>query len=271
MSRSELASVLESLAEIPGLDFSDYRETHVARALQMRMAARGITSARAYRDLVADDAAERERLLSALLVPVTSLFRDREVFDALCDLVHARTAGVRSPTPFRAWAIGVASGEEAWSLAAVLAHACERGVGYEILATDADLASLAAAGRGQYPVSIEAVPARYRRFFETRDTGDLAAKQSLRPHVSFACHDIVGTTIAPPEALIAAFGLVLLRNVLIYYDRRLQETVLARIGSVLDAGGLLVLGHVETLPGDLAGDFEPHPAVDPRLRIFRRR
>jgi chemotaxis methyl-accepting protein methylase len=81
----------------------------------------------------------------------------------------------------------------------------------------------------------------------------------------------MGPSIAPPEAVVASFNLVSLRNVLIYFDRRLQQKALERVRSVLDPGGALLLGSVETLLPAVSDSFEPWPGTDPRLHLYRRK
>jgi two-component system CheB/CheR fusion protein len=194
------------------------------------------------------------------------------VLPRLFDLVSAAdcTAGAR---PLRVWAVGVATGEEAWSVAMLLAEAAGPGPAgrFEVLASDVDDSSLAVARHGRYPErAVAAIPSPLRaRYLEAAGAAwDVAG--ALRPYVRFAEHDLVGRVLAPREAVVASFALVLVRNVLIYFDRRLQHKALERLAAVLEPGGALVLGDAETLPAAFVGRFAPFPGVDRRLRIYRR-
>jgi chemotaxis methyl-accepting protein methylase len=142
---------------------------------------------------------------------------------------------------------------------------------FEVLASDIDGSSLEVARHGHYPAeAAAAIPAGLRaRFVEhagrwCRITGE------LRHHVRFAQHDLMGRVLSPREAVVASFALVLVRNVLIYFDRRLQDKALDRLAAVLEPGGALVLGDAESLPPTFADRFSPFPDVDRRLRIYRR-
>ena len=114
------------------------------------------------------------------------------------------------------------------------------------------------------------MPERYRRryFHQTAD-GGLTIAPRLRSSVRFAYHDLMGQTLAPAEAVIAAFDLVFVRNVLIYFDRRLQQKALERIAATLEPGAVLVMGPVETVPAALSDRFSVFPAVAPETRSYR--
>lgn len=232
-------------------------------------------SIESYRDRLLNDENELSVLLESLFVPVTEFFRDRAVFDDLASHVLPSFVWTRPPQwTLRTWCIGCATGEEAWSMAMLLEEG--RDVfgfsNYEVLATDLHEASLAFARRGVYPSPLlSSTPERMRQmFFESMRDG-LSVRPSLRSRVTFERHDILGHTIAPGAAVIASFDIVLLRNVLIYFDRRLQLKVLERITSTLDVDGILVLGAVETLPNELSQQFEFFPGTSPKERIFRKR
>jgi two-component system CheB/CheR fusion protein len=272
--------ILSLLAGRLGVDFRDYRAETLDRGLRGRLEALGLDSLQAYRRRLQDDPEEEDQLLRALVVPFTAFFRDPRVFEALegavlprlYDLVAAAdcAAGAR---PVRAWAIGVASGEEAWSLAMLLARTGGPGQPgrFEVVASDVDAASLAVGRAGRYPAAAaSAVPPPLRERFLQAAGDEVTVSAELRPFVRFAEHDLVGRVLAPREAVVASFALVLVRNVLIYFDRRLQQKALERMAAVLEPGGALVLGDAETLPPTFADRFAPFPGVDRRLRIYQR-
>ena len=263
--------ILAEVALRRGIDFRDYRPDSLLRGVRARMAERGAADLEDYRRSLEDEA-EINRLIEAMVVPWSRFFRDPPVFQALAERVlPSLVFNHLERRPLRTWCVGAATGEEAWTVAMLLAEACDTpgGPSWELMATDIDRRTLAAAEAGNYPlVSVDSVPERYARRHLTIEGTRAQVAPALRSRVRFVFHDLLGPTLAPAAAIVAAFDLVLVRNVLIYFDRRLQEKALARLAAVLPAGGALVLGEVETLPDPVASAFEPFPGVDPCLRIF---
>jgi chemotaxis methyl-accepting protein methylase len=91
----------------------------------------------------------------------------------------------------------------------------------------------------------------------------------LPAHVRFVVHDLVGQRLAPPDAVLASFDLALLRNVLIYFEPRLQQKALERLAAVLEPDGVAVLGPCERVPAALDRWFRPYQGLDPMLRIYK--
>jgi chemotaxis methyl-accepting protein methylase len=269
-----LEAILAEVARRRGIDFRDYRRDSLQRGVRARMAEQGTTELDVYRRSLEDEG-EVTRLIEAMVVPWSRFFRDPAVFQALADQVlPALVLNHLERRPVRTWCVGAATGEEAWTMAMLLAEACDLpgGPSWELMATDIDRRTLAAAESGNYPVvSLDSVPERYGKRHLLAEGGRVQVAPALRSRVRFAFHDLLGHTLAPPAAIVAAFDLVLVRNVLIYFDRRLQEKALARLAAVLPAGGALVLGEVETLPEPVASRFAPFPGLDPSLRIYELR
>jgi chemotaxis methyl-accepting protein methylase len=264
ISPQELHGLLGLVAERRGVDFRDHRPDSLRRGLEARMRASGCADLAAYQRELSSDG-ELDRLLAALVVPVTSFFRDPAVFAALdTRVLPALRAAAGAPGVVRAWVVGAASGEEAWSLAMLLAQ----GGRFEVLASDVDARSIELARAASYPAAAAAaVPPALRHHLIAR--GDqLSPAPELAAQVRFCHHDLMGPLLAPREAVVASFQLISLRNVLIYFDRRLQLKALERLLSVLDPGGALLLGGVESLPDELGHALEPWPGLDPALHIF---
>ena len=281
----EVRAILDFAAEHGGIDFRDYRSQTLLRGIQDRLRATGCQSASEYLRQLAEQPDELERLIEALVVPVTAFFRDPAVFAALAAFALPKLlTQASSERPLRVWNIGVSTGEESWSIAMLidslwnpLGSSLENETGnttgapFDVLGTDIDEQALRCARRGGYPAqSIAAIPAELRARYVRQGSDASWIAPELQAHVRFASHDIMGRRIAPPEAIVASFGLVMIRNVLIYFDRRLQTKACERLVSLVEPGGILVLGPVETLPEQLALFFAPLPGVDPQLRIYQR-
>ena len=250
-----------------GFGAASYKNGCMRRRIAVRMRARGARDFGAYSRLLDVDPAEPSRLIDALTINVTSLFRNSEVWQELdrSILPHLfeRAAGRVS-----CWVAGCSSGEEAYTLAA-LCHrraASRRQNGqlglFEIVASDIDEACLVAAEYGAYPVSAfaETPPDLRTRYFSADPPHTVTTE--LQALVRFERRDLLRDP-APSAGL----QIITCRNVIIYFDRPSQEAVLRRLHDALAPGGVLVLGKVETLLGPARAMFE---VVDHRQRIFRR-
>jgi chemotaxis methyl-accepting protein methylase len=266
-----LEQILAVVADERGVDFRDYRREPILRGLRQRMEATGEVSSAGYLARLRTEQGEVERLVAALLVPWSGFFRDPPLWVALADVVLPRLIRGLAGRPLRAWCVGAATGEEAWTAAMLLADACGPGGErtFELLASDLDRRTLEHARAGRYAGSAVAdVPADYRSRFLITEPQRVSVAPALRERVRFAYHDLLGRTLAPAEAVVASFELVLVRNVLIYFDRRLQQKAIERIAGTLEPGAALVLGNVETMPLTMRERFVPFAGVHPDLRVF---
>jgi len=261
------AALTARIADRSGFRCDAYKERCLRRRIAVRMRATGTHTFEDYGALLDADGAEWERLVDALTINVTKLFRDAAAFDAAARLVVPPLWATPEPE-LRVWSAGAASGEEAYSLAALFhAYAEMRGetarLGrVRVLGTDIDRASLAAAQAGSYGESafVDTPPAMRARYFSPGYPA--AVSDELRAMVRFERRDLL---LEPPPP--GPHHLIVCRNVLIYFDRDSQERLFAQFREALAPGGFLMLGKVETLLGDSRRGFA---AVSPRERIFRR-
>jgi two-component system, chemotaxis family, CheB/CheR fusion protein len=263
--------ILGMVAERRGIDFRDYRPDTLRNRVKTRMRAAGCANLSAYHARLAREQHEIDRLVETLVVPVTEFFRDAWVFDELAERVLPVLAS--NDGVLRAWVVGAATGEEAYTLAIVLAEAAarQRGRAFEIVASDLDRRSLEIAREGTYPErALHSVPAELReRYFRPVETGWRVA-DATRGRIRFAQHDLVGPQLAPAQAIVAAFDLVLCRNVLMYFDASLRAKAVERLAAVIEPGAALVIGVAEALPDLHRRRFDRYPDVRAGSGIFRR-
>jgi two-component system CheB/CheR fusion protein len=254
-----------------GHDFFDYRRDVLQRRLAERMAQVGEADGTAYVARLAGDRAELTALVDTLLISTSRLFRDPETFAALEEMVIPRLFAAAQGRTLRAWVAGAATGEEAWTVAMLLDRAAARtAAAYEVFASDINVGALEHARTARYDqAEASTVPRDYRHYLVER-RGSVEIADALRARVTFSQHDLLGPSIAPVEAVLAQFDLVLCRNVLIYLDARLQTRLMARLVSVLPAGGVIGLGPVEQLPPGFEQALRPYPDLDRRLHLFLR-
>jgi chemotaxis protein methyltransferase CheR len=246
---------------------NNYKDRCVRRRIAVRMRARGTATYAQYADLLDSDAGEYDHLIDVLTVNVTKFFRNPNTFAAAIRHVvpDLWTRGDRIDV----WSAGTASGEEAYSLAALFYdYARTRGdldqLGrVRVVGSDIDRESLEAADRAMYlPAAFaDTAPDALDRLFP-----QLGDRRTVVPPVraitSFERRDILQD---PPQPL--SFDLIACRNVVIYLDRDTQERLLDSLYESLRPGGYLIMGHVETLFGKARRFLTP---VDLRERIYRK-
>jgi two-component system CheB/CheR fusion protein len=272
----DLESLLEYLKNTRGLDLTSYKRSSLTRRIHRRMQEVGIEDFEGYQDYLEVHPDEFEFLFNTILINVTAFFRDQDAWEFLREEVVPRIVeGKRRGEPLRAWSAGCASGEEAYSLAIMLAEAlgieeCRQRV--KIYATDIDAAALDAARQATYSAAaVKAVPKELRdRYFEL-SSGRYVFRNDLRRMVIFGRHDLL------QDAPISRLDLLVCRNTLIYFNRDAQKRIIARFHFALSDTGYLFLGKAEMLLGHMHL-FEPEhikcrvfskiPSQQPRDRMM---
>lgn len=255
------------LATAGSTDFQDYKPGTIGRRLTRRMAQRGMVELQDYLALLHADRSELIALSRELLIPVTHFFRDSHAFEALRAHVIEPLVGQRlTGHPVRVWCAGVATGEEAYSIAALLLDAFEAARKWPMLkvfATDVEQDNIDTASKGRYEAAAaaELPPAVRERYFDI-DGGALIVRPALRQCVVFARHDLLND---PP---FTRMDLVVCRNTLIYFKTDAQRRVLRRLQYALTPRGCLFLGKSESI-GELETDFQSLERSEKIWRLVR--
>ena len=240
----ELEDLLDDLLVAHGVDFTRYERACVARRVHARMLHLDVDTLTCYRARLAADAAELARLHDGLLVHVTSFFRDPDAWGHLAGAAVPRILHATLDRPqLRVWSAGCASGEEALSLAMLLAEALGPGEyarRVKIYATDRDEGVVARARRAAFSAAqLRAVPERLARKYFTRDAHGFVPASVIRRSITFGRHDLVR------DVPISRLQLIVCRNTLMYLDPPTQAKILERFSSSLETGGVLFLGGAE--------------------------
>ncbi|MEQ3625594.1 MAG: chemotaxis protein CheB [Celeribacter sp.] len=249
-----------------GHDFRHYKRATLLRRLAVRMSVLGITAPDAYLRELVSNKDEAARLFRDLLINVTSFFRDDDAFDKLRSKVLPRIIEGRGrDDELRIWVPGCSTGQEAYTIAMLVAREVERDDVHprvSIFATDIDDDALAVARRGIYPNSIiDEVPGEFLTefFISTPEGYEVSAK--LRDMVKFSSQSLIKD---PP---FSRLDLVSCRNVTIYFDSYLQDLAIHVFHYALREDGFLFLGPSES-PRIIDDCFSE---IDARQRLFRRR
>src|SRR5215813_4058923 len=239
-------ALLDYLKGTRGFDFTAYKRSSLMRRIQKRLQAIGIESYDGYQAYLETHAEEFGLLFNTILINVTSFFRDPEAWGYLTTQIVPRIAsGSRSDSAIRVWSTGCASGEEAYTLAMVLAE--ELGIEpfrrrVKIYASDVDDDALMQARHATYTAAqVEDVPPEMlSKYFERVDDRYLFHKD-IRRSIIFGRHDLV------QDAPISRVNLLVCRNTLMYFTRETQAKVLNRFHFALRNGGFLFMGRAELL------------------------
>ena len=264
-SAISLDQVLEFIKDTRGFDFTGYKRSSIERRIAKRMSEVGVEGYDEYLDFLQLHVEEFAELFNTILINVTGFFRDPRAWEYVATEVVPQLLEARgSDAPIRVWCAGAASGEEAYTVAMVLARAMgdddfrER---VKIYATDVDEHAVDQARHGAYlPRQVEDVPRdALERFFERRDQRYVFRKD-LRRSVIFGRNDLV------QDAPISRIDLLVCRNTLMYFTTEAQSQILRRFHFALNDDGVLMLGKSEMLITH-SDVFTP---VDLKLRVFRK-
>ncbi len=267
LERLEVELLLEGIFRHYGFDFRSYAYSSMRRRLWKRIRAEELASVTALQERVLHDSAVMERLLDDLSVNVTAMFRDPSFYLAMrtCVVPLLRTY------PFlRVWHAGCSTGEEVFSMAILLQ---EEGV-YErtrIYATDINETVLQKARSGIFPLErmqeytenyIHGGGTRsFSEYYTAKYDGALFNPALLR-NVVFSQHNLV------TDRSFSEFHMILCRNVLIYFDKALQNRVHSLFYESLVRFGILGLGSKETLRFSRFEDC--YEQLEPREKLYRK-
>lgn len=258
-----LGKILLLLFNQTGSDFREYKQTTIYRRIERRMAIHKIFSLAAYLELLNDQPEELNHLHQDVLISVTDFFRDSDAFLALGENFSQVINEERKE--IRVWVCGCATGQEAYSIAILLAeHLGNRlkQFNIQIFATDLDEEALATARQGRYPKSIMAnVDQSLLDKYFTYSSESWQLKNNIRDMVLFAKHNVIKD---PP---FSHLDLISCRNLLIYFNNDLQRRVLQLFHYALRNESVLFLGKSETT-GAHEQLFFP---VDRKQRLYRKR
>lgn len=259
----EFEALLNYIKHNRGFDFTGYKRPSLIRRVKKRMLSLKVESFSDYIDYLEVHPEEFVELFNTILINVTSFFRDTGAWDYITsDIIPQIVARKELNEPIRIWSAGCASGQEAYTLAMVLAEV----LGVEqfrsrvkIYATDVDEEALTQARQAIYDANeVACIPSelleKYFGFSDSRYT----FHNDLRRSVIFGRHDLV------QDAPISRIDLLVCRNALMYFNAETQSKILSRFHFALNDGGFLFLGKAEMLFA-YANRFTP---LDLKRRIF---
>ncbi|MGO4376799.1 chemotaxis protein CheB [Pseudoduganella sp. RAF19] len=265
--RHALRELLNLLQNHTGNNFTDYKMNTVLRRIERRMKLQQSESMEAYVQFLRENPSEIELLFRELLIGVTSFFRDPKVWEHLRSVtIPEMLQSHPNGAAFKAWVPACSTGEEAYSLAMVfdeaVAHVNPKAkYSLQIFATDLDPDAIDRARQGVFTRNVEEniSAERLSRYFVV-DGKSYRIRKELRNTIIFAQQNIISD---PP---FTKLDILSCRNLLIYFNPKLQEHLIPLFHYALNRNGFLVLGSADT-PGNFTDLFAAVPGSG---RIYQR-
>jgi chemotaxis protein methyltransferase CheR len=226
-----------------GISLSDSKQEMVYSRLARRLRATGIVSFATYLDMLEreSESAEWEAFTNALTTNLTSFFREEHHFPILAEHVKKKSG------PIRIWCSASSTGEEPYSIAISVCEALRTTKpNLQIVATDIDTNVLSVAARGVYNLErVEKMaPDLVRKYFlkgRGKNEGTVLVRQELRDLISFESLNLLDDR----WHLSGEFDAIFCRNVMIYFDKPTQSSILKKFVPLMKSDGLLFAGHSE--------------------------
>jgi chemotaxis protein methyltransferase CheR len=267
---AEFAKFRALIERETGIHLSDAKRALLTARLVHRVRELGLTTFGAYLQRVVADDPELVQMIDRITTNETCFFREPHHFEVITRhaaprWIAAAHDGAR-PRRVSAWSAGCSTGEEPYSLAIALRAALPAGWEISILATDLSTRALARARGAIYPIErADGIPAELRAASLLRGVGEQRGNVKIAPEVRerVRFERLNLTTDAYPAG--APLDLILCRNVLIYFSAEVRRRVVERLIARLAPGGLLLLGHAESLPQAQRGLRTVIPTVYQRI------
>lgn len=252
ISDNDFELIRNWIYEVAGITLTPAKKNLVSGRLGKRVQALGYTTFGDYiRPIISvrpgDTAAvqERQYAINALTTNETYFFREPAHFDFLREVIIPQWQGSDAR---RIWSAASSSGEEAYTAAMVLSMALSKNQ-WSIVGTDINSEVVNHAGKALYPLSrAEKIPSQYLKAYCLRGIGNMDGLFQISPKVKSRV-SFKTANITQDQTSLGQFDLIMLRNVLIYFDKEAKQRVLDNLLKRLKPGGYLFIGHAESLNG----------------------
>jgi chemotaxis protein methyltransferase CheR len=252
ISDAEFRKASELVKSLAGIHLTDGKRELVSARLAKRLRALGLSTMNDYLDVVREDKTQAElvMMLDAISTNLTSFWRESDHFDYVVEKLLPQLEASGQPE-IRIWSAGCSSGEEPYGLAMLLLGKLRNPnrVKVKILATDLSTRVLDIAKRGHYGEErVKNIPPDLRNKFVTKEKSDSGELYSIAP-AARSCITFARLNLMESWPMKGPFDMIFCRNVMIYFDKPTQANLVERFGKLLKSGGMLFVGHSESLAG----------------------
>jgi chemotaxis protein methyltransferase CheR len=246
IGETEAEELIAAIYDASGYDFSNYSMPSLYRRLQRYIDLKKITSLPLFIEQLHNNSVLLNEFIEEITVNVTEMFRDPYFFNIMKKEVLTQLKELPS---IKIWHAGCSTGEEPYSMAIILKEAgiLDKAI---IYATDINQSVLDTAAKGKYPIDlIKLYESNYKEaelkgnfndYYEVHE-GNMVMIEELRNKIIFSTHNLV------TDSGFNQFDLIVCRNVLIYFNKQLQDQILQTFYNSLNNHGFLALGSKETL------------------------
>jgi chemotaxis protein methyltransferase CheR len=246
-SERDFRFIQRLLYERSGIMIADVKQDMVYGRLARRLRQLKLPSFSDYCHYLSENQTEEQYFLNALTTNLTAFFRENHHFEYIQRTLMPELLLKKTERSVRIWSAGCSTGEEPYSIAMTFVDLVRRGWHVQILATDIDSDVLQKAATGVYPLErLESIPQQYlKRYFlrgQASNQGMARLCQEIRDMISFRQLNLMGDW-----PMRHSFDVIFCRNVIIYFDKPTQRTLVDRYAEQLVADGRLFLGHSESL------------------------
>ncbi len=258
--------LLNYIKTVLKIDVTQYKDNYIMRRLRVRMKATKCNTFKEYYEYLRTHPEEKEKLEETLTVNVTEFWRDITVYKEIQKIIDNFVKD-KSRKKLRIWSAGCSSGEEPYGVAIIVKEAMNKHnrklFDAKITGTDIDKEVLAKARRGVYHIKQlkNLPPTIIQKYFTKLNEEEYMIKPEIKKIVTFKIHDLIKD---PP---LKNMDMILCRNVIIYFDKKIQAEIFLKFYEALNPGGFLILGKTEILHGKAKELFKTYNA---RERIYQK-
>jgi chemotaxis protein methyltransferase CheR len=222
-----------------GINLSAYKSNQLHRRISSLMSRLGVATLEDYVVLLKKDAAQKQKFLDFITINVTEFFRNPEMFEDLRKKIT--TELITTNKNLKVWSAACSTGAEPYSLGIILNEVAPFGK-HSILATDIDATILGKAKIGEYTINdIKNVKEEYLTKYFTVDGEKYNINNNIKRLVNFVKHDLILDNYEE------SFDLIVCRNVVIYFNQDIKNTIYQKFYKSLKKGGMLFVGATESI------------------------
>lgn len=255
LSKTEFEKLSRFIHDRCGIRITEAKKTMLESRLKKRLHKLCIDNFSEYCDFLFSKEGERDELIHMIDVVTTNkteFFREDKQFDYLTKIALPNVLSQKSKIDrkIKVWSAGCSTGEEAYTLGMVLSEYSENyeNIYYSILATDISTHVLDIARKAVYPIErVSNIPYELKKKYllKSKDSAKqlVRIKPDIRNRVSFRRLNFMDRDFGIKEKI----EIIFCRNVIIYFDKKIQEELVGKLCNIIPAGGYLFLGHSETV------------------------